>query len=402
MASALGIDTQSGTCPLQTLIHQPLDLKPLKTHYELLSGALPLHQAVWSNQILSISALLKLGARINALDPWRHSPLHHAARKGLTNVAKYLLKNGASPHIRDYKQQTAFMIACRSGSLDIVKLLNVFECGDTAVNYEGRNALHLSTKNSDIRVFIYLVNAGWDTSLRDRYGQTPLHLALEKDSLASFIFMKRIDLSPLTIDPDIGCKPFGNLSEGCYNKLLRALPKDCVRSILNLESPFLLSPLSRAARDVTLSGTKELRSLLKTGADLEYSNARYGTALMVACSSGCLESVKYLVRQGARLDIVMEGRPVNVLQVAGDQKIIDWFLVHRFTDQGKLAYDLKNQEQTPLNYWSGVRQLEIHLKGYYERKENQSLLEYAIYIHGMKEKWWKMVPLSWDATAHLI
>ena len=66
-----------------------------------------LHEAVDGGDIQSAGLLLKYGAEINAMDCFRETPLHLAARRRNTAMMHLLLKHGAAPHIRNIFGQRA-------------------------------------------------------------------------------------------------------------------------------------------------------------------------------------------------------------------------------------------------------------------------------------------------------
>lgn len=120
----------------------------LKYYPELINemcsgGDTPLHFA--SSQRM-VEYLLSQGASVNVKAFDGDTPLHNAALKGNTGVARALLQNGASVSAKSRTGQTPLHCAARNGSCEMVKLL---------------------------------VSKGADVNCRDNSGSTPLQVAGE-------------------------------------------------------------------------------------------------------------------------------------------------------------------------------------------------------------------------------
>jgi len=104
-----------------------------------------------------------------------------------------------------------------------------------------------------------------------------------------------------------------------------------------------------------------------------------GAALIVACAQGQLPSIKFLFRQGAKVECTSNSRVITALEAAmGNHEVTRWFLVDRFTDQYKLTGTPFNSDKhVGTRHWSGVRQVQIPLQGKYERPMETSLMEHA-------------------------
>jgi ankyrin repeat protein len=69
-------------------------------------------------------------------------------------------------------------------------------------------------------------------------------------------------------------------------------------------------------REVEQGRTEGMRIPILAGADLDVYDPILGTALTISCHSTQLSSVKFLVRQGAKLECTINGRVVTALQAA--------------------------------------------------------------------------------------
>src|SRR5579872_224635 len=65
----------------------------------LLSASKPLHAAVWTDNVETLSLLLEWGEDINGGDEYGNSPLCEAVLGGHLQALDYLLQHGADPHV---------------------------------------------------------------------------------------------------------------------------------------------------------------------------------------------------------------------------------------------------------------------------------------------------------------
>lgn len=388
-------------CPTEGSLVLLLEQQSSDIKDGLFLGGSALHQAAYSKQPRAVEKLLGIGARANSKDSNGATPLHHAAWNGLAKVCQILIDHGASPDFRDNFFTTPLMAACYAGSVDTVKLLAPLALDRYATDIYGRCAVHHVVEGKCLEIFIYLMDHGWDISVRDCLGRHPLDLALEDDYFATYVFMKKLELHHLMPDTEHDSSIVGTQETRYYRRLLRALPEECLPTMINFESRNMLLPLCYAART---GNVENVKLLLKNGANIELYSRFEGTALIAACSAGELESVRCLIRHGAKLHATLRGEQINAFQAARNHKhIIEWLLVGKHTDQLKLtAYSKWDTEVSAVKLWAGIRELQIPLVGRFARKREQSLLEYVRYIYKRKEDWRRMVPLGWDSRPYLL
>ena len=97
-------------------------------------------------------------------------------------IMKYLLDNGADPYITDNDGWNAFLWACGTGNVDVIKMLVQSDSNlvDSKNIYQG-NGLHVAAMYDNVEVFEYLVNdLGIDINCTDEDGDGVLYYA-EKD-----------------------------------------------------------------------------------------------------------------------------------------------------------------------------------------------------------------------------
>ncbi|GAB5366962.1 hypothetical protein AAMO2058_001189000 [Amorphochlora amoebiformis] len=134
-------------------------------------GQMPLHCATISNHVNVVKVLLQGGANVEAKDElmgW--TCVHHAASRGLTEMVKFLLDNGACVDTKDNEGWTALMHASKTGYLDVVRLLinyNADPLIESSELFDGHrvNALDLAARRGRVEVVQYLTteNLGLDS-----------------------------------------------------------------------------------------------------------------------------------------------------------------------------------------------------------------------------------------------
>ncbi|CAN9416259.1 unnamed protein product [Alternaria alternata] len=363
------------------------------------SGCSTLHVAVMNNKPDAIDALLEYGVDANVRDANGGSPLHYAAHAGSSILVEKLLEAGAKPDAVDCLQKTPLMIAARAGAKQAASMLVEHGASLTAVNYVGRTALHYAARGQSTETFIFLLDSGCDPYQLDDEKHSPVYYSLSQNRLATYIYAHYLDLTHLVDSDEIPIIGPG----------IHALRSFFFYSSKLAGSQFLTMRNKRGDTvliENTIWGDPDrIRVCTKAGMQLETTRINGDTALLAACRAARLSSVAYLVRQGAKLEYEHGGRTFNAYVVACEHpEIIEWLLVKRWTEQGRLGSEPANSgEQAQSHLWTGVRTVKIPLRGDYERPEGSSLLDHAIYLHGIaKEGWRILVPLGWDTVANLV
>lgn len=144
-------------------------------------GDHPLHLAVKLGKEDIARLLIDIGANANAKNPhYLYNPLHLAAKYKSITIFKLLVDAGADLNIKDMEGNTPLHTAAESRSEEITKFLLETEAVDTsAKNFFGESAVHLAVKSNSLNVLNLLLAAGTDASTPDYFGNTPVHLAIE-------------------------------------------------------------------------------------------------------------------------------------------------------------------------------------------------------------------------------
>ncbi|XP_077290240.1 uncharacterized protein LOC143914029 [Arctopsyche grandis] len=163
-------------------------------------GNTPLCEAIFQDAIRIVESLLSSGARIQP----HHCLLHYAVLHKQMEIVQYLLRYGSNVNLRDCDGDTPLLLACRSGQIEVVRLL--LENGgsvDYPNSLTGSTALHETVSCSrDVKIFqeIFFCLQDYHVNLNTicfTGGDTPLFRAiiLERDEIAKLLIKHGADVN---------------------------------------------------------------------------------------------------------------------------------------------------------------------------------------------------------------
>ncbi|XP_059474055.1 uncharacterized protein LOC132195835 [Neocloeon triangulifer] len=287
-------------------------------------GRTALHLAAAKGHIAVAEFLLSQGAEVNARDDDNETPLTLAASFSGAEMCQFLVENGADLSGVDEDGNDSLHLACLNGKLDNVKyLLGLNGFSVEKKNWKGRTALHLAAAKGHIAVAEFLLSQGADVNSRDDAIESPSTLAASFSGLemCQLLVENGTDLSAVDEDGN------DSLHLACFSGKL-----DTIKYLLGLNgfsvenkgrngrtalhiaaakghiavAEFLLSqgadvnsrddandsPLTLAA---SFSSAEMCRFLVENGADLSVVDKDGNDSLHLACFSGKLDNVKYLL-----------------------------------------------------------------------------------------------------------
>ena len=294
-------------------------------------GSTPLFEAVVSGNVAVIKLLLRYRADVNASQPQNKTALAIAIRAGRSDLVKLLVAAGVDVTARQAGGRTELhLAAAQKGGEEITVILLVAhapvdavdDAGNTPLDAavlhgrraatavllanhanprrvhaaDGRGPLHEACVQGFAGLVTMLVQAGADPTATDRWGQTPLDLALAYKNAAAVTALFQLAEGNARL-----AEIFGEAMES-------ATVRDrVVTARLLIDSGWSVNHQTRRhstyLNDAALKGNaKMVRLLLERGARVDAHNEAGGTPLHDAALSGNVEVIELLLDHGSAVD----------------------------------------------------------------------------------------------------
>ncbi|MEE9442099.1 MAG: ankyrin repeat domain-containing protein [candidate division Zixibacteria bacterium] len=152
------------------------------------TGADTIHNAVKNGDMAGIKVLAERDREaLNKQDESGKSPLHHAIEMNYTDIARYLIAQGANTNLTDNDNESPLHYSASAGNLEIARLLldgESVSLNDTSAVKRGGSVgnwtpLHLACLNSHPDMVQLLLEYGADIEATDGVKRTPLILSVE-------------------------------------------------------------------------------------------------------------------------------------------------------------------------------------------------------------------------------
>ncbi|KAL7077133.1 hypothetical protein ACQ4LE_004059 [Meloidogyne hapla] len=145
--------------------------------------------ASFANDLSSLEKLRLSGADLSGGDYNMRTPLHIAAAAGNAETVEYLLRQGASVHIRDSSDENALVCAVHSRNIEVIRMIR--QAGGELVQAKQRIGVELclASASNDLSAIKAWHAAGADLSTSDYSGRTALHISSARgfDQLCDFL-----------------------------------------------------------------------------------------------------------------------------------------------------------------------------------------------------------------------
>jgi ankyrin repeat protein len=225
-------------------------------------GVSALHRAVANAKIAEL--LIDKGAKVDAADILKQTPLHYCGRDLSAKIAGLLLEKGANANAVDIHARTPLHLAAGAGNEGVMKALLERDAQVEAPDEFGITPVHLAAGQKNAGVVEMLLSHKASTSARDQFGCTPLHDAARSGSVAAVVM------------------------------LLKAGADSAARDAYGT------TPLHLACRH---SRTGVSKLLLEKGVDVNAQNSAGSTALHEAALVGDWPLVRFLLSRGAKANV---------------------------------------------------------------------------------------------------
>jgi ankyrin repeat protein len=122
--------------------------------------------------------LIDNGANVNSLNSIKQNALHFAVVHQKTKIVKLLVEHDTEIKPNNFGI-TSLMMAIQLGTFEMVEMLDPsFEEVNIAAD-DGWTAVYFAVRRQDVKILDYLINKGACVNVRDVYKQTPLEFAIE-------------------------------------------------------------------------------------------------------------------------------------------------------------------------------------------------------------------------------
>lgn len=268
----------------------------LKDNY----GETPLHVAArigMNDDILD--QLLKAGADINERNKKGQTPLILAIDRNQTQQVDFLINHGADIHAEDKSGESAFIHSLSMG-LPMVEHV-VTEKNSTERDSNGSTPLHLAVSHrASSDIIYYLVEKKSLINTRNKLGNTPLHIAAEKNyrEAGEILIANNADIFYANLNGDSPLKFALTLREGREDWMINSHTISAGDGAGN-------TPLHLAAEWQILP---MIPYLIDKGADINARNANNETPLFNAVRTDSPEAVKALLGEGVSKKADLDAR----------------------------------------------------------------------------------------------
>ena len=294
-----------------------------------------------------IKLLLNAGADPNLADSVGRAPIHHAIIGG-KDVLQVIIEHGADVNATNRNDETALTVACRVGNINAINVLLNTGADPNNADSAGRTPIHHAiTGGCSKEVIQVLIDHGADVNARDIKNATALWNACSKgnDDVINVLLNAGADANPVEVGghtclhaavmgrcskdilqavvdhgADVNATNKGNASAlsiaCCYGDA------DAIKILLkagadtnNAEVDDGNTCLHNAV--FTSCSKESLQAIIDHGADVNTTNNKGATALVIACLKGHLDAIRVLLNAGADLNIT-DTNGYTCLHIAAD------------------------------------------------------------------------------------
>ena len=282
--------------------------------------------AVQADHVRVVNLLVARGARLDLRYASLQTILHLACARGNPQIVKSLLAAHADVAATDQAANTALDEAVLNDRLEVLRLLLSAGADVKRVHpLNGRGPVQEACVKGFANLIAPLVDAGADPLARDRYGLSPLDLALaykNENVIRALLYQTRSA-------PSLESQAESAMQSATFHGQT-VIAKLLIDSGFDIRRPTHSG--STYLNDAALKGYLTLVQLfLDSGADIESRNATGGTPLHDAALGGNVAVIAFLLDRGARINAIDRDASVTPLMLAasmGHAKAVETLLEH--------------------------------------------------------------------------
>ena len=264
--------------------------------------------------------LVQHGTKIDAVDEDGNQPLHLACRQCYTETVQFMVSNGADTNAVNKHGLTPLHTAAgrKKDCPDLCQILLKHDAKVDEMDEDGNQPLHLACTQDHIETVKFLISQGADANAVNKYGNTPLHTAAvgKKDcpELCEVLLKHGARINAVNVDRN---QPLHLACHQCYTETVQFMVSNGADT--NAVNKHGLTPLHTAA------GRKKdcpdlCQILLKHDAKVDEMDEDGNQPLHLACKQDHIETVKFLVSQGADVNAVNKYGQAPLHTAAGGKK----------------------------------------------------------------------------------